>query len=100
MIMVEMPVNLFSVKLTFESLYMSSMLLIESKKNATSKHVVYFSHVTSKLYVSGHWHYCSYLTRYELPSWPFPHGCQIAAPVPGITFMLKKKKGGKWRVLV
>ena len=31
----------------------------------------------------------------ELPSRPFPHGRQIAAPAPGITSVLKKKKGGK-----
>lgn len=42
---------------------------------------------------------CSILR--ELPSRPFPQGYQIATPAPGITSMLKKKKGGKkWGVQV
>lgn len=37
MTMIEMLVHLFSVKLTFESLYQSEMLLIESKKKKEKK---------------------------------------------------------------
>ena len=56
--MIEIPVSLFSVQLTFESLYQSKMLLIKSnnKKQKTKKIQPlntgdYFSYITSNAYV-------------------------------------------------
>lgn len=92
-----MPVSLFSVKLTFELLYQSRMLSIESKKNPASKHRGLSLHITSNPHVGSCWHYRSYSFLGGSPSWPFPQGCQTAAPTPDITSTLKKKgekKGG------
>lgn len=61
MTMIEMLVHLFSVKLTFESLYQSEMLLIESKKKKKKRKKNqplnmggYFSYITSHVYL-GDW---------------------------------------------
>lgn len=94
--MVEMPANLFPVKLTFESVYQSKMLLIESKiKNPASKcGGLFFS--PNKQSVSGRlWHYCRFsalgITMSAFPLW-WPNSC----PIYQGHFFIKEKWQGKY----
>lgn len=64
---VEMPINLFLVKLTFESVSLSLECFGIDKflKIQLPNMGDYSCHVTSNLYVGGYWHDCRYLILYE-----------------------------------